>query len=273
MLAKSSVPLAPLSVLDDNLSGPARPDDQRVESPRQGPYRDHAEERLSRDLARELAMTHLREAQALRTALERVGTRRPVARRPVGIVGGAALTATVAVVCLAPLSDAEDRAQTRGLADLRRTSTEQVFAIAQLEQRLAAVERRELTEPHEVPPPAPAPSAEPDGLEVISLAQNEYLVSRSFLMGGLGDHSSARLLPHEVDGITLGVRVFGMRQDSRAARLGIPNGDTVVSVNGISIAEPNSALQAYTAVRDSTSAELVLLRRGRRVMLRYTILG
>ncbi len=273
MLTKSSVPYAPLSPLDDNLSGAERVDDQRVESPRQGPYRDVAEDRLSRDLARELAMTHLREAQALRTALDRMGTRRPFATLAVGIVSGAALTTTVAVVCLAPLGHAEDRAQTRGLAELRRTATEQVVALAELEQRLTAVEHRELDEPRDVPPPLPAPAAEPDGLEVISLAQNEYLVSRSFLMGGLGEHSSARLLPHEIDGITLGVRVFGLRDDGLPSRLGIQNGDTLVSVNGISIAEPNSALRAYIAVRESTSAELVILRRGRRVTLRYTILG
>ena len=273
MLTKSSVLHAPLRSLDDNLSGAERVDDQRVESPRQGPYRDVAEDRLSRDLARELAMTHLREAQALRTALDRMGTRRPFATLAVGIVSGAALTTTVAVVCLAPLGDAEDRAQTRGLIDLRRTANEQDSAIAELEERLSAVEHREQAEPGDVLPPPAAPAAEPDGLEVISLAQHEYLVSRSFLMGGLDEHSSVRVLPHEIEGITLGVRVFGVRQDSRPARLGVQNGDTLVSVNGISIAEPNSALRAYIAVRESTSAELVILRRGRRVTLRYTILG
>jgi len=273
MLAKSSVPFHSVASTDDKLSGSSLDEVQRVASVGHGPYRDRTDERLSLDLARELAMAHLREAQALRTALERVGARRPLAALLVGVVSGAALTTTVAVVCLAPIGDAEDRAQTRGLLDLRRASTEQVAALAELEERLAAVERREVAEPRESPPPSPAPLSEPEGLEVISLAQNEYLVSRSFLVGGLGEHSSARLLPHEVDGITLGVRVFGLRQDSRPARLGIQNGATVVSVNGISIAEPNSALSAYTAVRESTSAELVLLRRGRRVLLRYTILG
>lgn len=274
MLAKSSVPFVSVATSGDKLSGSSLDDDQGVEPSRQGPYRDRADERLSLDLARELAMAHLREAQALRTALERVGSRRSIGGVLLGVVSGAALSATLVVGWVASFQhDLAEGNMAAGLARLSRASRSQTQTIEGLEERLLAVEQREVAEPREVPPPSLPPSTEPDGLEVISLAQNEYLVSRSFLEGGLAEPSSARVIPHEVEGVVLGVRVFGVRQGSTPWRLGIQNGDTLVSVNGISIAEPNSALEAYTAVRNSTSAELVVLRRGRRVTLRYTILG
>jgi type II secretory pathway component PulC len=54
--------------------------------------------------------------------------------------------------------------------------------------------------------------------------------------------------------------------------MGIQNGDTLVTLNGISLASgtPDALLDA---VSDSTAFELVVLRRGEVVRLRYVVLG
>ena len=101
---------------------------------------------------------------------------------------------------------------------------------------------------------------------------NEYVVSRSFLQRSAED-SALRVVPHDVAGELVGIRLEGVRADSTPSRLGLRDGDELVSVNGVSVSEPDSVLRAYETIRSSTSAELVILRRGRRVVLRYTILG
>ncbi|MFO0711415.1 MAG: hypothetical protein U0353_16310 [Sandaracinus sp.] len=126
------------------------------------------------------------------------------------------------------------------------------------------------------PVEAPSPTVSPEQpFDVVSLGSDEYLVSRPTLLPEpTAMMSAARLIPHERDGVVLGVRIFGIRREALLARLGLQNGDTLVSVNGVALATIHQHLDTFASiVRDSTAIELVLLRRGEVVRLHYTVVG
>jgi hypothetical protein len=119
------------------------------------------------------------------------------------------------------------------------------------------------------------PGAEPtgaDGSDVTQIGPNEYLVTRAVLEAPTRLMSAARVIPHEQEGVVLGLRIYGIRRASLLGQMGIQNGDTLVTLNGISLASgtPDALLDA---VSDSTAFELVVLRRGEVVRLRYVVLG
>jgi hypothetical protein len=126
-------------------------------------------------------------------------------------------------------------------------------------------------------PSSPAPAHAETGLEVERVGRFERVLSRSFVervlsTGGEGVRS-ARASLYERSGVVLGVRVFGVRRGSDLDALGIENGDVLVRLNGLPMSDPSAALEAYAALRASTHFELDLLRRGRPLRLRYTVLG
>jgi hypothetical protein len=149
--------------------------------------------------------------------------------------------------------DERDRLETRAHLSLRDS-------ITSLARRLARDEA------------VADPPTDADGADVTEVGPNEYLVTRAALESPAHVMSAARVIPHEQDGVVLGVRIYGIRRSSLLGRMGIQNGDTLVTLNGISLAssDPNGLLGA---VRDSTSFELVVLRRGDVLRLRYVVLG
>jgi len=83
--------------------------------------------------------------------------------------------------------------------------------------------------------------------------------------------SGARFLPVVADGGVAAVRAYGVRRGGALAQLGIQNGDTIETLNAISLATPETALDAYT--RGSKSKKLVLgiERRGEHMDLHYLV--
>lgn len=125
-------------------------------------------------------------------------------------------------------------------------------------------------------PQAPVPPAEPaherpvfvmvgttevnDQLTVVDTtrtALSSLIENSSTLM------TSARVLPHEVHGEVVGFRLYGVRPDSALAALGLQTGDTVRSINGIEMTSPDSALEAYTRIREADVLDVRLTRRNR----------
>lgn len=114
---------------------------------------------------------------------------------------------------------------------------------------------------------------EPEGAsDVVSLGANEYLVTRAALEGPAHLMSEARVIPHEQEGVVLGVRIYGIRRSSLLGRMGIQNGDTLVTLNGVTLASEDPSMLLET-MRDSTAFELVVLRRGELSRLHYLVLG
>lgn len=81
----------------------------------------------------------------------------------------------------------------------------------------------------------------------------------------------ARLVPAMENGQPAGFKLYAIRPTSLFARLGFLNGDTVRAINAFSLASAEQALEVYSKLRDATSLEVELVRRGQPVTLRYLI--
>jgi len=73
---------------------------------------------------------------------------------------------------------------------------------------------------------------------------------------------SARIVPEQVAGKAVGIRLFGVRPDELLGRLGFENGDRIERVMGRSVGTPEQALEAYAAMRGAKVIETEIVRRG-----------
>ena len=82
---------------------------------------------------------------------------------------------------------------------------------------------------------------------------------------------SARIVPEQKDGKTVGIRLFGIRPDTLLGTLGLQNGDRLEKINGYDMASPEKALEAYARLRTAPSLSVQLTRRGAPVTLEIQI--
>lgn len=138
-------------------------------------------------------------------------------------------------------------------------------------------------------PPAPAPvmveapsPAETGGIEAAELDANihqvsetSYTINRSLVDRLLANQaalmSAARVIPHEEDGRTVGMKIYGIRRSSLLGRLGVQNGDMLRTINGFDLTDPNAILQAYTQLRAADHLTLQVVRRGNPISMDYQI--
>jgi general secretion pathway protein C len=71
-----------------------------------------------------------------------------------------------------------------------------------------------------------------------------------------------RVVPEQQNGKIVGLRLFGVRPGSLLATLGLKNGDRLETINGLSIANPEQALQAYARLRTAEHLRLRVTRAG-----------
>jgi general secretion pathway protein C len=138
------------------------------------------------------------------------------------------------------------------------------------------------------PPVAAAPAGEPaapnakpglgeDELNqgITQLSDTQYSVTRSLLDKVLGDQAelmrAARVIPYEENGRVIGVKVYGIRRSSMLGRLGIQNGDVLRTINGFDLSSPDSALQAYTKLREMDQFSIAMIRRGSPRTMEYSV--
>jgi general secretion pathway protein C len=69
----------------------------------------------------------------------------------------------------------------------------------------------------------------------------------------------------------LGLRLFGVRPDGVLAHLGIENGDRIERVSGHEVSSPESALEAYAALRQAKRLVVELKRHGAPVKIVYRL--
>jgi general secretion pathway protein C len=67
------------------------------------------------------------------------------------------------------------------------------------------------------------------------------------------------------------LKLSGVGEEGVFAALGLRDGDLLLAVNGRSLATPDSALSAYSALRSSSRVSLLLARAGARVRMDYVI--
>jgi general secretion pathway protein C len=121
---------------------------------------------------------------------------------------------------------------------------------------------------------APAvPSEIADKIQKVS--ETEFNVDRSVIDNVLENQAqlmrSARIVPEQKDGKTVGIRLFGIRQDTLLGTLGMQNGDRLEKINGYDMASPEKALEAYARLRTATSLTVQLTRRGKPLTIEYQI--
>jgi general secretion pathway protein C len=137
--------------------------------------------------------------------------------------------------------------------------------------------------------PAPAPvvvesasPAETGGIDAAELDANihqvsdtSYTVNRGLVDRLLANQaalmSAARVIPHEEDGRTVGMKIYGIRRSSLLGRLGVQNGDMLRTINGFDLTDPNAILQAYTQLRAADHLSLQVVRRGNPISMDYQI--
>lgn len=127
------------------------------------------------------------------------------------------------------------------------------------------------------PPPGPAPggalAAALEGIERVG--PNEFNVRRSTVDRILENQAelmrTTRIMPHEENGRVVGVQLFGVRGNSLLGRLGMQNGDILNRINGLEIASPDRALEAYSRLRTSDHLQVSLTRNGQPVNIDFNI--
>ncbi len=82
---------------------------------------------------------------------------------------------------------------------------------------------------------------------------------------------SARVVPSMKNGKPDGFKLYAIRPNSAFAKMGLTNGDTLQSINGFELTSVDKALEVYTKLREATSLEVDITRRGKPVTLKYTI--
>ena len=81
----------------------------------------------------------------------------------------------------------------------------------------------------------------------------------------------ARVVPAVKNGKPDGFKLYAIRPSSVYAQLGLTNGDTLESINGFELTSADKALEAYTKLREATSLQLGVTRRGKDMVLNYSI--
>ena len=101
--------------------------------------------------------------------------------------------------------------------------------------------------------------------KIRKLSDTEYEIERSgvdqIMDNQLELTKNVRLVPESKEGKVVGIRLFGIRPGSLPALLGLQNGDLLQSINGFSMASPESALQAYAQLPRASLLDVRLERR------------
>lgn len=140
------------------------------------------------------------------------------------------------------------------------------------------------------PPPPPVAAAEPapsndgenkDDLQasidngIKKIDDNTYEIDKSLvekvLANPMAVAKGARVVPAVKNGKPDGFKLYAIRPSSAFAKLGLSNGDTLQSINGFELTSADKALEVYTKLREATSLEMEVTRRGKPVTLKYTI--
>ncbi len=124
------------------------------------------------------------------------------------------------------------------------------------------------------PPPPPDPDVEALRAGVMKIDDWHFSVDRKALDKVLGTQTfmrSARMVPAVRDGKPNGFKIYAIRPSSPFGILGFANGDTIQRVNGLELTTAESALEAYTKLKNAKTLVVEIMRRGKPVTQTYTI--
>jgi general secretion pathway protein C len=81
----------------------------------------------------------------------------------------------------------------------------------------------------------------------------------------------ARVVPAMKNGKPEGIKLYAIRPSSPYAKLGLTNGDTLMSVNGMQLDNMEKGLEIYQKLRSSNNLEVEVVRRGKPMSIKYSI--
>jgi len=112
--------------------------------------------------------------------------------------------------------------------------------------------------------------------KIQKLSDTEFRVDRSLVDKSLEDptalFSSLRFVPERKHGKLVGLRLFGIRPGSLLGTLGLQNGDCLESINGLEIASPQRALEAYARLSTAKRLNVRVVRLGRPLQIDLNII-
>ena len=127
----------------------------------------------------------------------------------------------------------------------------------------------------------PQPEGEKDELQasidsgIKKIDDNTYEIDKSLvdkvLANPMAVAKGARIVPAVKNGKPDGFKLYAIRPSSVYAKLGLTNGDTLQSINGFEMTSADKALEVYTKLREATSLEVEITRRGKPMTLKYGI--
>lgn len=150
-------------------------------------------------------------------------------------------------------------------------------------QALLFSEKAQKAKEASAPAPAPAPRAATPAVnarasaapalppeiasKISKVSDTEFNVDRSVIDNVLENQAqlmrSARLVPEQKDGKTVGINLYGIRPDTLLGTLGLQNGDRLEQINGFDIANPEKALEAYARLRTASQLTVQITRAGK----------
>lgn len=130
--------------------------------------------------------------------------------------------------------------------------------------------------------PAPAlPAGEGDDMQasidggIKKIDESNYEIDKALvekvLLNPMAVAKGARVVPSMKNGKPDGFKLYAIRPSSAFAKLGLANGDTLQAINGFELTSADKALEVYTKLREATSLEVEVTRRGKPVTLKYSI--
>jgi len=106
-------------------------------------------------------------------------------------------------------------------------------------------------------------------------SEHSYIVDQKAIESALENPkqimTDARLLPNMVEGRQEGFVIKEIKPGGIYQSLGLKNGDVLLRVNEFDISDPETALQAFTALKGMDRVELDILRNGSKITLTYLI--
>jgi type II secretory pathway component PulC len=118
-------------------------------------------------------------------------------------------------------------------------------------------------------------AADPITSQIRKLDDFHYEVKRDAVLQIMADPMAvargARIVPAMSMGKTEGLKLYAIRPTSVYAKLGFSNGDLIREINGFALDGPDKVLEIYTKLRNATSLEIALTRRGRDETLQIDI--
>ena len=122
---------------------------------------------------------------------------------------------------------------------------------------------------------SPSPEGDPLQPGITRVSETQYSIARTTLDSVLSNQAAlmraARVVPHEENGQTVGIKLYGIRRNSILGQLGLQNGDMIRTINGFDIASPDKALEAYTRLRSESNVSVSVDRRGRPTTINYNV--